>query len=129
MKETLFLFFVCSVMCIQAQNARWTAPEYTKNTKNPALQDDYEFSLEEGKYIFLKHCIPCHGKYGLGDGKKGLKYFPRPANLTSDRVQNQKDGEIYWKISHGRNKMLSFKHILTDENKWFLVNYIRTLAE
>jgi len=35
---------------------------------------------------------------GLRDGKKSLKYIPRPANLTSDRVQNQKDGEFIGKL-------------------------------
>ena len=113
MKELFWLFFVCSALVANAEETEiWTAPEYTKTFKNPVNQEDFDYSIEEGKYFFSRHCISCHGRLGLGDGNKAEKYNPPPANLTSLKVQKQTDGEIYWKISHGRNKMLSFKKIL-----------------
>lgn len=132
MKNYLFLFALvlgCSLVVSAQEISDWIAPEYTKSLKNPIEQESFEESIEEGKYFFMRHCISCHGKKGKGNGEKAKKFNPRPANLTVQSVQNQEDGEIFWKIAHGRNKMLSFKKILTEEYRWFLVNYIRTLVE
>ena len=38
------------------------------------------------------------------------------------------DGEIYWKITEGRKPMPSFKNQLSDEQRWQLVNFLRTLV-
>jgi len=130
MKKVLIFLLCCNVYKAEAQDiSPWIAPEYTKEWENVVLPEDFEDSVKEGKYLFSKLCKSCHGKEGKGDGRRGQKYNPRPANLTLDVVQRQKDGEIYWKISHGRNKMIRFKYILSEEEKWFLVNFIRTLVK
>jgi len=33
-----------------------------------------------------------------GDGAGSIALDPKPANLTSNKVQDQVDGEIFWKI-------------------------------
>ena len=38
------------------------------------------------------------------------------------------DGELFWKISHGRRPMPAFQDKLTERERWQLVDYIRTLA-
>jgi len=38
------------------------------------------------------------------------------------------DGELFWKISEGRRPMPEFKKRLTEEQRWQLVNYVRTFA-
>jgi mono/diheme cytochrome c family protein len=38
------------------------------------------------------------------------------------------DGEIFWKMTEGRKPMPSFKKQLTDEQRWQLVNFLRTFA-
>jgi hypothetical protein len=48
--------------------------------------------------------------------------------LTSPKVQEQADGALYWKITKGRAPMASFKTLLTDDQRWHVINYIRTLA-
>jgi len=40
----------------------------------------------------------------------------------------QYDGELYYKISAGNTPMPSFKTVLSDDQIWQLVNYIRTFA-
>jgi mono/diheme cytochrome c family protein len=42
-------------------------------------------------------------------------------------VQDQADGELFWKISEGRGAMVGWKLIISEEDRWHLVNYIRTL--
>jgi mono/diheme cytochrome c family protein len=72
-------------------------------------------------------CSPCHGYTGKGDGCVSALLNPRPADHTSPAVQNESDGALFWKITNGRGKMQSYKAILTDRQRWGLVNFIRTL--
>ena len=51
---------------------------------------------------------------------------PKPANWTSEAVQKEADGELFWKISNGRGAMPPWKH-LPEKDRWELVNYIRSL--
>jgi len=43
-------------------------------------------------------------------------------------MEEMTDGEIFYKISEGRRPMPSFKKRLTEEQRWQLVNYVRTFA-
>jgi mono/diheme cytochrome c family protein len=52
---------------------------------------------------------------------------PKPADWTSNRVQDESDGEIFWKITTGRGPMPPWRH-LPENDRWALVRYIRTLA-
>jgi len=38
------------------------------------------------------------------------------------------DGELYWKITHGVGKMPSFAGALTDEERWLVINHLRSLV-
>lgn len=50
---------------------------------------------------------------------------PWPANLTKDLVQDQSDGALFWKITEGRTPMAAYKDVLTEEERWQLINFIR----
>jgi mono/diheme cytochrome c family protein len=52
---------------------------------------------------------------------------PKPADWTSRRVQDESDGELFWKITTGRGPMPAWRH-LPEADRWALVRYIRTLA-
>ena len=51
-----------------------------------------------------------------------------PADWTSAKLAKETDGELFWKISNGRGPMPPWKH-LPDQERWELVNYIRTLQK
>ena len=74
-------------------------------------------------------CAICHGNYGKGDGMAGSSLTPRPTNFTISKVQAQSDGALYWKLTEGRAPMASYKTILKKEQRWQLVNYIRTFKK
>ena len=38
------------------------------------------------------------------------------------------DGELYWQTTYGRRPMPAFAHKLSDEQRWKVVDYIRTFA-
>ena len=52
----------------------------------------------------------------------------KPADLSSDHVQSQTDGSLFWKILSGRGMMPSTQATLSDEQRWAVIDYIRTLA-
>ena len=83
-------------------------------------------ALPYSKILFQKLCWTCHGKTGLGDGPAGKNLNPKPKNFRLEGVQDQSDGELYWKISNGKGVMLPYKHSLGEEQRWQLVNYIRS---
>jgi mono/diheme cytochrome c family protein len=105
----------------------WKAPESAKTIKNPVATKKLKASAKKGAVTFKKFCIVCHGTKGIGNGPGGKALTPHPANLTSARVQNQVDGEIFWKISNGRGPMIKWDPIIKESDRWDLVNYIRTL--
>ena len=52
---------------------------------------------------------------------------PRPKSLQDKAVQAQTDGELFWKISEGREAMPGWKSI-SEKERWSLVHYVRVLA-
>ena len=74
-------------------------------------------------------CLRCHGKEGKGDGTSAMKIEKTVADLSSDKVQTQTDGELFWKISEGRKPMPLAKRTLTDDQRWDVINYIRTFRK
>ncbi len=103
----------------------WYAPKSADTLKNP-LSNNYNATMQ-GKILFEKKCTSCHGDKGKGDGPAGIALNPHPHDLTSGMVQKQTDGALFWKITWGKSPMASYKIILTDEQRWQLVNFVRQL--
>lgn len=85
-------------------------------------------SIQKGGELFVIYCTPCHGAKGKGDGPVSTKFVP-PADLSNPDLQKGRtDG--YWQsyLSVGGAIMPSYGEALTAEERWHVVNYIRTLA-
>lgn len=130
------LFFIAAVVttlvlttrwCSAQQRTTWVSPKPAQEMKNPFAND--KSSLSNAKVLYTTNCTPCHGAKGKGDGPAAAALNPKPADHSSAWVQAETDGSLFWKISEGRNPMPSYKKILTDKQRWDLVNYIRTLAK
>jgi mono/diheme cytochrome c family protein len=126
-----FVFFLFLLVLIgndaKAQSNKWIAPKEADNVKNP-LAGNTEI-LKYAKVVYTTYCGPCHGDKGKGDGVAASGLATKPADHSSDYVQKQTDGALYWMITEGRNPMPTYKTALTDNQRWELVNYIRTLAK
>ncbi len=94
---------------------------------NPIAAD--EVSLARGAQLFNIHCSHCHGTGGLGDGPVAAFLEKRkPANLTSDVVQNKSDGALFLTISNGiPGSMPALNENLSVRERWDVVNFLRTL--
>ncbi len=87
-------------------------------------------SALDGKIIFIQNCASCHGNEGLGDGPAGASLIPKADNLTSDEIAKRSDGEVFLNISDGATGvMIPWKFILSENQRWHLVDYIRQLRE
>jgi mono/diheme cytochrome c family protein len=110
-----------------SQNAPWNAPKEAGNVKNPFAGNSSV--MADGKALYIANCTPCHGDKGKGDGIAAPGLNPKPADHTSVAVQNETDGSLFWKLSEGRAPMPAYKKIFSEQQRWALINYIRTLAK
>jgi mono/diheme cytochrome c family protein len=109
--------------------AKWEVPAKYKSMKNPTDASDKE-NAAEGKALFSKNCTSCHGKKGQGDGSKAPDLKGDMGDFTSAVFQKQTDGELFYKISEGREDMPAFKKkMANDEDRWLVINYLRTLKK
>ena len=127
MKKGILIALVCSAIFATAQSDSWTAPSSANSLKNP-FKGKSDATLK-GKTLYKTYCSVCHGESGAGDGVGATSLNPKPANYTSSKVQAQTDGAIFWKLSEGKGAMAAYKNILSEEQRWQLVNYIRTFKK
>ena len=100
----------------------WEAPAAEKGKKNPGG------NAANGKKLAEVNCVSCHGASGKGDGPAAQALTPKPADWTSQKVQKESDGELFWKISNGRGPMPPWKH-LPEKDRWDLVSYVKSLGK
>ena len=104
----------------------WTAPASEKSKKSPIAASAKV--AEQGEKIAKVNCVSCHGAKGKGDGAAAVALNPKPADWTSKRVQDESDGELFWKITTGRGAMPSWRH-LSESDRWAVVQHLRTLKK
>ncbi len=105
----------------------WVVPDKYKNMKNPT---DPKVDLNIGKALYAKHCQSCHGKEGYGDGPKADGLKGDLGDFSSADFHAQTDGELFYKTTFGRDDMPEYtKKMPDDEDRWLVINYIRTLKE
>jgi mono/diheme cytochrome c family protein len=134
-KKSVFMTFLTLCGCLMlmsstkkaiAQTTPWVASKEADALVNP-LKDNAA-SIADGKKLYVQYCVVCHGDKGKGNGVAAAGLTPKPADHSSQKCQSQTDGAIYWKLTNGRPPMAGYKASLKDEQRWALVNYIRTLA-
>jgi mono/diheme cytochrome c family protein len=118
---------VASRIAARSEAADWGAPETAKNAANPVAPT--EANLAAAKSLYASTCVQCHGDLGKGDGGDAAQYKPAPSDLTQPRMNEMKDGEIFWKITKGRIPMPGYEKRLNDTQRWQLVNYLRVLSK
>jgi mono/diheme cytochrome c family protein len=99
----------------------WTVPDDKKGRlSDVAFTDEMRKS---GEQVYLINCKSCHGDPGKNNVSK---LVPPPPDPASPEMQNDSDGEIYYKIQEGRGPMPAFKNALTSAEIWQVIAYIRS---
>ena len=99
-----------------------------KSAKNP-LSDTPE-NIKDGKDAFSHYCVACHGLDGQNTGVPFADSMSPPVpSLNSNAVQSYKDGQLKWIVENGLSPsgMPASKGILTDDEMWAIVVYLRHL--
>jgi len=130
----LLACLVAAVLALPAASAQatkggtdeWVAPARAAKKKNPVAAN--ALSLEKGKVVYAKECVSCHGDTGKGDGSAVKDLEKKPNDLTLTKTLEQSDGALFWKITEGNKPMASYEKTLSEEDRWHVINYLRTLA-
>ena len=96
---------------------------------NPVPSDDQ--SIERGHELFVINCAMCHGAGADGHSPTAEDFAEAgekpPPSLLRDGLEQTPDGALFWTITNGVGQMPSFKRLLTAEERWTVINYIRSL--
>lgn len=130
---------------------RWRAIRYVKDTfARPIMRDPAEGdppgkyadltnpvpltakTLAEGKAIFTRECMVCHGASGRGSGPYAKGLQPSPPDFgdgSYGTVAKPKyaDAGYFWRISEGLpwSAMPTWRLRYSEEDRWKLTHYIR----
>ena len=105
----------------------WSAPAKAKAMPNPIPATPQ--AIGAGMSIYMDRCQNCHGEDGNGKGERADKLSVQPADFTDAHAMSaQTDGELFWKISEGHRPMPAFQKKLSEEERWQIVDYIRTFS-
>ncbi len=105
----------------------WRATATAKRLKNPVPPTAE--AIAAGKQAYGEHCRSCHGEKGDGKGEKAAELSVAPGDFTDlPAMRRRADGELFWQITRGRLPTPSFEDNLSDQERWQLVDYIRTFA-
>ncbi len=83
-------------------------------------------SIAAGKALFETNCLICHGATSAERGPVGKKLVPPPPGLDHDMVKGLSDATIFKAITFGFGRMPVFQDKLTPQERWDLVNFLRT---
>ncbi|MCB0118158.1 MAG: cytochrome c [Anaerolineales bacterium] len=129
MKKVLFVVLVLSAVVLAACGSQAAAtPEPVPAEYAGATSPLGADAATAGAEVFKTNCESCHGPQGHGDGPAGAALDPQPKNLA-EFAPTVGDDYLYWRINTGKEgtAMVAWKGVLTDEQIWQAVAFIRTL--
>lgn len=102
--------------------------EYTGLTAPEATDE----STLRGAEIYKTNCASCHGDTGAGDGAAGAALNPLPAPI-GHTTQMLADDLLFYRVSEGgapfQTSMPAWKGVLTEEQIWDVIAYVRVLGQ
>lgn len=104
----------------------WEVPEEERTKNNPV--EASPAVLEEGSALYKKQCLMCHGEALKGDGPAVEMFQAKPPDLSTSEARSRlTDGEIFYKMTVGKNPMPSMKSRLSAQERWKVVHFLRSL--
>ncbi len=94
-------------------------------SKVPLKVDNDLIQLGREKYDIT--CAACHGATGAGQTEVAKRGLPPLPKFYEDKVVNMTDGELFYIGTYGVRTMSGYEKLLTPEERWGIVLYIRAL--
>jgi mono/diheme cytochrome c family protein len=124
-KYLYILFFIFIGLKIggfaQSAASDWMVPDEAKGKVAPFIFTAE--TVKSGENVFQKNCKSCHGEPGK---QNWARIIPLPGDPSSPVFQGQTDGEMFFRITTGKTPMPQFGNILSDEERWQVISYIRS---
>ena len=101
-----------------------------EEARTPApLSSHAEGNAKNGKAIYEKNCVACHGTKGKGDGPIGQALVPPAGDLTA--TVNTSDQDLLQSIQDGKpgTAMPAWKGGLSSQDMQDVLAYIRSLSQ
>lgn len=101
-----------------------------ENPTNPVLlfAGNEKEVMKEAKHLYENNCIHCHGEKGDGKGSiVASGAYSGVPNYGGDDIKSLTDGQLMYSISYGKGMMGAHASILSVEERWKLVHYVRAL--
>ncbi len=104
--------------------------EYQRYLARKTVDTNSDAAANAGRGLFTQNCAACHGLEGWGNGPNSISIEKKPANLTRPFYQQYPDEFWFYRISEGipGTRMPRFGETLTEEQRWYLIAYIKTLS-
>jgi mono/diheme cytochrome c family protein len=107
------------------------AEGYEAAGMNLSFPSDFKFDIKEASRLYGIYCSPCHGKDGKNDGnvaKRAVEVKPSWSGYQDSYIQTLPVGKIYHVITFGRNNMGSHASVLTPNQRWQVIAYVKQLS-
>ena len=121
MKRLLLIILILQLFLPVLAGQEWVVPDDKKGKLSTFPFSDV--TRKSGEKLFAVNCMSCHGTPGKGNY---LKLVPPPGDPATDKIQRNKDGEIFYKVTEGRGQMPSFKSVLTSNEIWNIISFLRS---
>lgn len=86
--------------------------------------------MARGQERFNIYCAACHGATGEGNGtptKFGMAVIASLHDIAGRKVPQQPDGQVFNTITHGLNLMGAYGGLISVQDRWAIVAYLRAL--
>ena len=104
---------------------RATIARQAPRTPNPVPLTDA--NLIAGIKLYAANCAVCHGASDANRSNIAAGLYQHPPQLAKDGVEDDPEGETFWKVYHGIRftGMPAFGHTLNDTQIWQLALFLK----
>ncbi len=103
-----------------------------RNLSSPLYHDSKSASpttIEAGQNVYERVCSNCHGESGNGGGPTAAFLPVKPRDFTNCKFQRKRaDGELFYVIKFGSWPMPPMFPLISEEEAWQVIAYIRTFC-
>ena len=121
MKRIILSLIILKLISACLYGQEWIVPDDKKDRLSTFPFDDNTRSA--GQKLYTLNCMSCHGTPGKANY---LNLVPAPGDPATEKIQKNSDGEIFYKLQTGRGQMPSFRSVLTTDEIWNIVSFIRS---
>lgn len=105
--------------------------EYEQFLARKKVDTESDAAANAGRGIYTQNCAACHGLDGRGNGPNSIALEKKPANFTRDFFKQYPDEFWFYRVREGvpGTRMPRFGMVLSEEQMWYLVAYLKTLPK